>query len=569
MDTLWVIVAAALVFFMQAGFAMVEAGFTRAKNAGNIIMKNTLDMAFATIVFIAIGCSFAYGTDLNGWGIIGIPDLFMSHTDLSNGYTSGAYILFQLVFAGATATIVSGGMAERTKFGSYCLYSIVICTFVYPVVCHWVWSSNGWLLNMGYIDFAGSTAVHMLGGITALLGAYFLGPRIGKYSKDGKAHAIPGHNLTLGALGVFILWFGWFGFNGGSSLGVSTFESATLTSEVLLITCLAAAAGTIAAMVTTWLKFGHPDVSFTLNGCLAGMVAICAGAAAVDYYGGIIIGAAAGIAVVYVAEFVEKRMRIDDPVGAFAVHGACGALGTVMVAFLANPDCWWGATGLLYGGSLHILGIQLLGIGAIAGWAVLTMGITFYVLKHTVGLRVSAEEELTGLDLTEHGLASAYSGMMPDLHIIHNESELGLPITPMAPPSELPGIAVTDYSIPEPGTLKKIVVITSREKLAALMSKMDSIGVTGMTVTYVEGYGVQRGQTTLYRGVEMDSTLLPKLKAEIVVNKKISVETVINAVKEAIYTGSLGDGKIFIYNVENAIRIRTNEVGPDAVNNEL
>ncbi|MDD2626829.1 MAG: ammonium transporter [Candidatus Methanomethylophilus sp.] len=568
LDTLWLIVAAALVFFMQAGFAMVESGFTRAKNAGNIIMKNTLDMAFATIAFIAIGCSFAYGTDLAGLGIIGVPDLFLSHTDLSNGYTSGAYILFQLVFAGAAATIVSGGMAERTKFGSYCIYSIIMCAFVYPVVCHWVWSGNGWLYNMGYIDFAGSTVVHMIGGITALLGAFFLGPRIGKYDKDGKAHAFPGHNLTIAALGVFILWFGWFGFNGGSSLGISSFELGTLTGEVLLITCLAAAAGTVSSMLYSRFKFGYPDVSFTLNGCLAGMVAICAGASAVDYYGAIIIGAIAGITVVVVAEFIDKRVKIDDPVGAFAVHGACGAVGTILVGFLANPDCYAGVAGVLYGGSLSTLGIQCFGVGIIALWTIITMGTVFYVIKHTIGLRVSAEEEISGLDISEHGLASAYSGIMPDLHIIHDESELGMSVQSMAAGAQaMSGMTVTDFSAPSAEGLKKVVVITRRTMVGALKASLDKVGVTGMTVTYVAGYGAQKGHASLYRGIEVDSTLLPKVKAEVVLPAK-KVNEVVAAIKSAVYTGAVGDGKIFIYSVDNAVRVRTGEAGDAAVSNE-
>jgi Amt family ammonium transporter len=564
-DTLWLILAAALVFFMQAGFAIVEAGFTRAKNAGNIIMKNTLDMCFATLAFIAIGCSVAFGADVGGWGFIGTPDLFLSGTDFSNGYTTGAYVLFELAFAGAATTIVSGGMAERTKFVSYCVYSIFMCIMVYPIICHWVWSGNGWLFTSGYIDFAGSTVVHMCGGITALLGAYFLGPRIGKYDKDGNPRAIPGHNLTMAALGVFILWFGWFGFNGGSTLNFDNYDSATLASEVLIITCLAAASGTIAAMITTWIRYGHPDVSFTLNGCLAGLVAICSGAAAVDYFGGIAIGAIAGVAVVFVAEFVEKKLKIDDPVGAFAVHGGSGCIGTILTAFFANPDCPQGATGLLFGGSIEILGTQLLGILAIAGWTVVLMGGLFWVIKHTIGLRATAEEELSGLDLTEHGLYSAYAGLYPDAHIVHDESELGLPVTPMAESAETaPGITVHDYSEPLPGTMKKIVVITGREKIGDLKAKMDEIGVTGMTVTYVEGYGVQQGHTKMYRGVALDSTLLPKLKAEVVVSE-IPTEKVIDAMKQAIYTGSIGDGKIFVYNVEEVVRVRTGETGAAAL----
>ncbi|MDY5679786.1 MAG: ammonium transporter [Candidatus Methanomethylophilaceae archaeon] len=560
-DALWLIVSAALVFFMQAGFAMVESGFTRAKNAGNIVMKNTLDFVFATIVYVAIGYSLAYGTDLAG--IIGSPTFFLS------GFEGDLVtVLFQLVFAGATATIVSGAMAERTKFSSYMVYAIVICAFVYPVVTHWVWSADGWLCQLGYIDFAGSTAVHMLGGITALLGAYFLGPRIGKYDKDGNARALPGHNLTLAALGVFILWFGWFGFNGGSTLAVSGFDGAATansTAEVLLITCIAASAGALGAMIMSMVRYKHPDVSYTLNGVLAGLVGICAGAAVVDYYGALVIGFIAGIVVVVAADFVEKKLRIDDPVGAFAVHGAAGMVGTLLVAFLMNPDKA-GTAGLLYGGGMDALiqlGIQVVGIVAIAAWSVVLMGATFWIIKHTIGLRVTPEEEIAGLDITEHGLVNAYSGLMPDLHKV---SLLDATKAPMAMADETIGIPVMDYSEPVSGTLKKIVVITRREKLGDLKAAMDSLGITGMTISYVEGYGAQKGQTTMYRGVEIDSTLLPKLKVEIVTS--ISASQIVEAARKAIYTGAVGDGKIFVYDVENAIRVRTGETGVTAVSSE-
>ncbi|WP_400233958.1 ammonium transporter [Methanomethylophilus alvi] len=555
---LWLIVAAALVFFMQAGFAMVEAGFTRAKNAGNIVMKNTLDFVFATIVYVAIGYSLAYESDIAG--IIGSPSFFLS--GFEGEYTS---VLFQLVFAGATATIVSGAMAERTKFSSYMIYAVVICAFVYPVVTHWVWGSGGWLVEWGYHDFAGSTAVHMVGGIAALVGAFFLGPRIGKYDKDGTVHAIPGHNLTLAALGVFILWFGWFGFNGGSTLAVSGYDgaaSADFTSQVLIVTCMAAAAGAFFAMLTSIALFKKPDVSFTLNGCLAGLVAICAGADVVDFYGAFAIGAVAGVFVVIGADFVDRKLKIDDPVGAFAVHGISGMVGILLVAFFDT------GSGLFYGGGMDALtqlGKQAAGMLVIAGWTVLTMGATFYAIKKTIGLRVSPEEELEGLDLSEHGLSNAYSGLMPDNQKITLADETA---TPMAASAEtMPGIPVYDYTVPAAGTLKKVVIITRREMLGALKSQMDGLGISGMTISYVEGFGAQKGHTQTYRGVHVDSALLPKMKAEIVVSK-IPVQDVVEAAKRAIYTGAVGDGKIFIYDVENAFRIRTGQSGADAVSAE-
>ncbi len=554
-DTTWVLVTAALVFFMQPGFAMVEAGFTRAKNAGNIAMKNMLDMCFSTAAFVIIGFSLAFGNDIGGF--IGTPSLFISNFSYDGTISLGALIIFELVFAGTATTIVSGGMAERTKFSSYCIYSIIMCALVYPLVAHWVWG-GGFLAEAGYIDFAGSTVVHMVGGITALMGAYFLGPRIGKYNKDGSANAIRGHNLTIATLGVFILWFGWFGFNGGSTLGIEGYEEAA--GEIIVNTCLAAAFGTIAAMSYTWIKFGHPDLTYTLNGCLAGLVGITAGCAAVDYYGSIIIGIICGVAVVVIAEFIDKKVRIDDPVGAFAVHGACGALGTFMVGLFAIEG------GVFYGGGIDQLVIQIEGIAAIAAWVIVVMGIVFYVIKHTVGLRVSAEDEISGLDISEHGLVNAYSGMMPDLHMVTNVPEKT--DEQMYKETEaMAGVSVEDYSIPDKTALKKVVVITRRENVDVLMSRLNALGIGGMTVTMVDGYGAQKGQTSMYRGVKVESKLLPKVKVEVVVGD-IPMDKLISTIREAIYTGEIGDGKIFVYSVLEAVRVRTGETGFDAVKPE-
>lgn len=556
-DAMWLIVAAALVFFMQAGFAMVESGFTRAKNAGNIVMKNTLDFVFACIVYVAVGYSLAYGCDV--MGIVGAPTLFLS--GFEGEFSS---VIFQLAFAGATATIVSGAMAERTKFLSYMVYCIVICSVVYPIATHWVWSADGWLCAMGYIDFAGSSVVHMLGGVAALTGAFFLGPRIGKYDKDGNPRAIPGHNLTLAALGVFILWFGWFGFNGGSTLAISGYDGAAtgnMVSEVLLVTCISGSAGALGAMIYSCLKYRRPDVSYTLNGVLAGLVGCCAGAAVVDFYGAIIIGLICGVMVVVGSDFVEKRLKIDDPVGAFAVHGISGIIGTLMVAFLMVPGKA-AVAGILYGGGMDAvnqLGIQALGVISIFAWGMVLMGATFYVIKHTIGLRATAEEEISGLDLTEHGLTNAYAGMMPDLHKVSVMDAIRQPMADC----ESPGIPVFDYSAPE-ASVKKIVVVTRREMIGNMKSAMDSVGVSGMTVSYVEGYGSQKGHTSMYRGIELDSTLLPKLKAEVVVAGADAAK-VIEAIKTAVYTGAVGDGKIFVYEVENVFRIRTGESGIAAV----
>lgn len=554
-DTMWVLLAAALVFFMQAGFAMVETGFTRAKNAGNIIMKNIIDIAIGTIVFWVVGFGLMFGSDICGF--LGAPDLFI-HNDygVDGSYPSMAYVLFQTVFCAAAATIVSGAMAERTKFSSYCMYSLIICALVYPISGHWIWG-GGWLSELGFHDFAGSTAVHMVGGLAALVGAAMVGPRIGKYDKNGKSHAIPGHSLTLGALGVFILWFGWFGFNGGSTVSLTGDDTIIAASSILFNTMMAGAVSTIATMFITWALYKKPDISMTLNGALAGLVGITAGCDAVNPMGAAAIGLISAFVVVFGITFTEKKLKIDDPVGAFAVHGLCGGVGTILVGVFALDG------GLIYGGGFHMIGIQTIGVAAVAVWVLATMGAAFYLIKKTIGLRVPKEVELSGLDIAEHGLASSYADFMPTLHLPSDvpDEQIEAPVQPVIP--QVPGVVVSDYSSPAVDgeqKMTKVVIMTNRDKLGVLKSKMTSIGITGMTVSYVLGFGMQKGHTTLYRGSELDSTLLPKMKVEIIVCK-IPVSTVVNAAKEAIYTGSIGDGKIFIYDVENVIKIRTGEEG--------
>ena len=400
-DTIWVLVASVLVFLMQAGFAMVETGFTRAKNAGNIIMKNFIDFCVGSISYWLVGFALMFGPSLGG--VIGRGAVALSgewpHLELE--IPLFAFLIFQTVFAATAATIVSGAVAERIKFAAYLIYSIVITAFIYPVVGHWIWG-GGWLGERGFIDFAGSTAVHSVGGWAALLGAYFLGPRLGKYSEDGSINAIPGHNITLGALGVFILWFGWFGFNAGSTLSGMDLSIALIAVN----TNLAAAAAGVMAMLATWLKYGKPDVSMTLNGGLAGLVAITAGCASVSPAGAAIIGALAGIVVVYSVELLDKVIKVDDPVGAVSVHGTCGAFGTVMVGFFAVDG------GLLYGGGAALLVVQLIGVLTVAAWVGLNASILFAVLKAALGLRVSREEEIRGLDFKEHGM-EAYADFVP------------------------------------------------------------------------------------------------------------------------------------------------------------
>lgn len=559
LDTIWTLLGAALVFFMQAGFAMVETGFTRAKNAGNIIMKNLMDFAIGTVVFWFIGFGLMFGGDSP---LVGGLDLFI-RGDYSSSIPTFAFVIFQTVFCATAATIVSGAMAERTKFSSYCLYSLIISAVIYPISGHWIWG-GGFLSKLGFHDFAGSTAVHMVGGIAALIGASILGPRIGKYSKDGKAHAIPGHSLTLGALGVFILWFAWFGFNGCSTVSMTGDESILAASKIFVTTNIAAATATCAVLIITWIRYKKPDVSMTLNGSLAGLVAITAGCDLVTPAGAFFIGLFAGFTVVFAVEFIEKKLKVDDPVGAISVHGVCGALGTILTGFFAVDG------GLFYGDGFKFLGIQLLGVICVMAWVTVTMIIVFNVIKKTVGLRVSAEEEIEGLDKKEHGLESSYADFMP-----MNPSLAGISYSQSSatPPSShiddsTDTIPVIYNTSKTDAKFTKVVILTKQDRFERLKSALDNLGITGMTVTNVLGYGMQKGATEYYRGVALDEvTLLPQLKVEIVVCK-IPVDTLVKVVKKSLYTGKIGDGKIFIEDIENVIKIRTNEEGYDALQDE-
>lgn len=547
-DTIWVLLGTVLIFFMQAGFAMVESGFTRAKNAGNIIMKNLMDFCLGTVLFWFIG----FGIMFAGSGaFIGGLDLFIQG-DYSSTIPSSAFIIFQTVFCATAATIVSGAMAERTKFSAYCIYSLIISAVIYPISGHWIWG-GGWLAQLGFHDFAGSTAVHMVGGVAALVGAKILGPRIGKYDKNGKPKAIPGHNLTIGALGVFILWFCWFGFNGASTASM-TGDAAKSAADIFVTTNLSAAVASIVVMCITWIKYKKPDVSMTLNGSLAGLVAITAGCDAVTPFGAAAIGIISGFILVFGIEFIEKTLKIDDPVGAIGVHGLCGAAGTILTGIFAIDG------GLLYSGDFTLLGVQILGVVAVIAWVTITMTIVFLIIKNTIGLRVTREEEITGLDIHEHGLESSYADFMP---ITGTQFKAG---------SE--EVAVTkETSIPEPhntkpdAPMKKVVIVTKQSKFEALKSAIESVGITGMTVTQVLGCGMQKGQAEYYRGVPVEAQLLPKVKVEIVICK-VPLDTLLDAIKKALYTGNIGDGKVFIYDVENVVKIRTSEEGYDALQDE-
>jgi len=569
-DTMWVLIAAALVFFMQAGFAMVETGFTRAKNAGNIIMKNLMDFSIGTPAFWLVG----FGIMFAGSGpLIGGLDFMVKKGLGDTSYLLGpegltfppfAFLIFQTVFCATAATIVSGAMAERTKFSAYCVYSLIISALIYPISGHWIWG-DGWLAQLGFHDFAGSTAVHMVGGIASLVGAKIVGPRIGKYSQSGESRAIPGHSLTLGALGVFILWFAWFGFNGGSTVAMTSQEDIVSASSIFVTTNLAAATAAVFTMIITWIRYKKPDVSMTLNGALAGLVAITAGCDAVTPFGAFIIGIVAAIVIVFGIEFVDKVLKVDDPVGAIGVHGLAGAAGTILTGILATSYEINEVTypGIFYGGGVkafEFVGIQAIGVVSVMAWVAITMGIVFTIIKKTIGLRVSHTEELAGLDITEHNIESSYADFMiapagADFKPYSADDEETVPVNTAIP--------VVNNS--KPGAkMTKITIITNQNKLTALHNALDRIGITGLTVTNVLGHGMQKGHTEYYRGAPVTMKLLPKVQVDIIVCK-IPPQTVIDTVKKVLYTGKVGDGKIFIYDVENVVKVRTGEQGYDAL----
>ena len=560
----WFLIGAALVFWMQAGFAMVETGFTRAKNTGNIIMKNLMDFCIGTVMFCLIGASMLLGEDLIGF--IGKPgfDLFTAYAD----FNFSAFV-FNLVFCATTATIVSGAMAERTKFLSYCVYSAIISGLIYPIEAHWTWG-GGWLAQLGFHDFAGSCCIHMVGGICALIGAKMVGPRIGKFVKDKdgkvtKVNAIPGHNIPIGALGVFILWLGWYGFNGAAATSIGQLGSIFLTTTV------APAVATVTCMIFTWIKYGKPDVSMCLNASLAGLVAITAPCDVTDCTGAAIIGLVAGMLVIFGVWFLDHVLHVDDPVGAVAVHMMNGIWGTIAVGLFATPSAPGYAiadaagntlVGLFYGGGFKLLGLQFLGMLSTAGWAAITITITFIIIKAIFGLRVTKEEEIIGLDKLEHGLDTGYAGFATQ----YSDEELA-----EAEQAGIDSIVPKETAVPvakvtarPDAKFHKVVIITRPTKFEVLKEAMNNIGVTGMTVVNVMGCGVQHGKTEYYRGAEVDMTLLPKIKIEIVVSE-VPVDLVIHAAKEVLYTGHIGDGKIFVFDVENVVKVRTGEEGYEAL----
>lgn len=560
---IWFLIGATLVFFMQAGFAMVETGFTRAKNAGNIIMKNLMDFCLGTIVFVFLGYGIM-NSENYFFGVIGRPE-YQMFTDFANFNWSNFF--FQLVFCATCATIVSGAMAERTKFSMYCIYSIIISAVVYPIEAGWTWNSQGWLAGLGFIDFAGSAVIHMVGGITALVGAAILGARIGKFGKDGKPKAIPGHNITIGALGCFILWFAWYGFNGAAAGSVEEM------AKILSTTTIAPAVATTVCMIFTWIKYGKPDVSMCLNASLAGLVGITAGCANVDALGATVIGIVDGLLVVFGVWFVDNVCKVDDPVGAVAVHGFNGAWGALAVGLFDYEN------GLFYGGGFRQFGVQLLGVVVIGLYAAVVMAVVFTVINKVCGLRVTAEEEILGLDATEHGLPSAYADFMPAGDRFYSAStgagplkeaigsvpvEKAVSVTEVTPAAKAPA-AVTKSVGGE--KISKISIVCKQNKFEELKTALNDIGVSGITVTQVLGCGTQKGSAEYYRGVPVDFTLLPKIKVEVIVSA-VPVDRVIDVAKQALYTGHIGDGKIFVYDVEEVIKVRTGESGFDALQDD-
>lgn len=571
---IWYLIGAALVFFMQAGFAMVETGMTRAKNAGNIIMKNLMDFCIGTVTFVLIGFGLMLGEDAL-FGLVGIPT--MDILGSFSNFDRCAEFVFNLVFCATAATIVSGAMAERTKFISYCIYSGVISAIIYPVEAHWIWG-GGWLAQLGFVDFAGSTAIHMAGGLCALIGAAMVGPRIGKFGKDGKPRAILGHSMTLGALGVFILWFGWYGFNGAAA------DNVEHLANIFLTTTVAPAVATCTTMIFTWLKNGKPDVSMCLNASLAGLVAITAPCADTDCLGAAIIGIVSGFLVVFGVWLLDYKLHIDDPVGAVAVHFCNGIWGSLAVglfatgngqnggvAALANPDAKM--RGLFYGGGFAQLGIQAIGVLAVLLWTGVVISLTFLIIKKTIGLRVSRHEEIVGLDATEHGLPSSYADFIPTMQVETTASGRDKEVDTLAQVDKKVEAVSNEKAVPvvhkkyvpsDGAHMSKVVIITKQEHIEALKNAMSAVGITGMTVTNVLGCGMQKGATEYYRGVPIETHLLPKIKMEIVVCK-VPVETVIETAKNVLYTGKIGDGKIFVYDVADVVKVRTGESGYDAL----
>lgn len=547
-DTIWIAICTVLVFFMQTGFAMLETGFTRKKNSCNVIMKNIMDFAVGSIFYWILGFGIMFGATT---GVVGVIDLF------SNGDCSAAsqtipqpvFMAWQLVFCATSATIVSGAMAERTAFKSYLIYSAVMSAVVYPISGCWIWNANGWLAQLGFHDFAGGTAVHLLGGSAAFAGAAVLGARIGKYDKKKKSRAILGQNIPLAALGAFILWVSWFGFNGGSVVTSESGFDLVAIGSVFMNTILSSSACAVSAMIITWVRYGKSDITMTLNGIVAGLVAVTAEADQLPHYAALLVGVGAAFVMIYGIEFIDHICKVDDPVGAISVHGLCGAFGTIMTGVFSVEK------GVIYTGRFNFLGVQLIGVLSVAVYGLAAMTLLFVILKHTVGIRVSEKAEIMGLDRSEHGWQSNVTDdLISDLSDGNAKSvtqiDLSKPIDRSAYKAD--------------GKIRKVVILMNSSKFESLKDALDEIDITGMTVTNVNGCGIQKGSTDYYRGSEAKSHLLPKIKVEIVIST-VPLGLLVDTVKRVLYSGNIGDGKIFVYEVENVIKIRTDEEGKMAL----
>ena len=566
-DTLWVFLAAILVFFMNLGFASVEAGMARSKNTVNILSKNFIVFAVSSLGYLLLGWGLMFGCDNPIVGtenlfILGGADLSFYSETLTTNVPFWGKFFFQLVFCGTAATIVSGAVAERIKYVSFIIFSFVLTLVIYPIVGHWVWG-GGWLADLGFMDFAGDTVVHSLGGWSALAGAMILGPRIGKYDKDGKPRAIPGHNMSLAVIGLFVLWLGWFGFNPGSTM---SFQHPDDVMYILMTTNTSAIAAVMTSTITSWVFIGKPDLGMTINGCLAGLVAVTGGCAYVSIRDSLIIGAVAGVIVVFAVMFFD-RAKVDDPVGATSVHLCCGVFGTICIGLFAQEGVTTLSVrnGLFYGGGVELLGTQLLGIAVVGVFSFVSSALIWLALKHTVGIRVTREEEMAGLDIGEHG-NRAYPDFMPAVESIDYALEGALAVPEAAVPVE-EAVAVKKVPAFEEGTgpkFTKVEIICKEAKLESLKNAMIGIGITGMTVSHVLGCGVQKGKPEYYRGVQVEPSLLPKVQVDIVVSQ-VPVRTVIETAKKVLYTGHIGDGKIFVFDVENVVKVRTGEEGYDAL----
>lgn len=566
-DTLWVFLAAVLVFFMNLGFASLEAGMARSKNTVNILSKNFIVFAVSSLGFMLLGWGLMFGGDNPFLGtqhlfILGESDLSFYDDTLTSNVPFWGKFFFQLVFCGTAATIVSGAVAERIKYITFIVFSFVLTLVIYPIVGHWVWG-GGWLADLGFLDFAGDTVVHSLGGWAALAGALVLGPRIGKYDKDGKPRAIPGHNMSLAVIGLFVLWLGWFGFNPGSTM---SFQNPADVMHILMTTNTSAIAAVLTATAASWLLLGKPDLGMTINGCLAGLVAITGGCAYISIGNSLLIGAVAGVLVVFAVLFFD-RAKVDDPVGATSVHLCCGVFGTLCVGLFAQEGVTTLSTrnGLFYGGGAGLLGTQLLGIAAVGAFVFAASLVLWWVLKKTMGIRVTREEEIAGLDIGEHG-NHAYPDFVPAVESIDYSAE-GTEPEPVGAVPVAEAVPVKEAApAGERGTPKitKVEIICKESRLEALKAAMTSIGITGMTVSHVLGYGIQQGKPEYYRGAPVEANLLPKVQVDIVVSK-VPVPTVVATAKKVLYTGHIGDGKIFVYDVENVVKVRTGEEGYDAL----